>query len=524
VRGKEQIPIIAGSLGVLLLLAGIIGVGIEGRFGPIFLTFLVVGAVGLLFGLYTSGKMVRTWMGRRSTRYGTNLAVMVIVVFAIAILIESLSYSHYRQIDVTGDRLNSLSAQSLQILKGLEKTDKRVQVYAFVRDADRKGFQDLLDLYTYRTDRIKYELVDLDEDPLLAKKFDVRSYGTLLVESGENQQKVEIPSEQQIANAILKVTRGAKKTIYFLKGHGEADLTDQEKEGLSQAKRAIELENLEVKELVLLREKEVPKDASVVIVAGPRKPILEAEQKMLEAFVNDRGGALYFLIDPQTESGLDELMKKFGVFLSNDILVDPLSQIFGTNYLTPIVSQYAQHKITEDFRAASIFPLARSIQPLKGDKLSKKVKVEVLAQTGEESWAETDFEKLGQEPPELDEAKDLKGPVPVGAVVNVEIKEANPSEGELAKNARVVIFGNSRFASNQFLGAQGNKDLFLNSLSWLAEQEDLISIRPRERQGSGPVLLSAAQSRAIFFLPVIVLPGLVLLSGAGVYFRRRKKH
>jgi ABC-type uncharacterized transport system involved in gliding motility auxiliary subunit len=106
----------------------------------------------------------------------------------------------------------------------------------------------------------------------------------------------------------------------------------------------------------------------------------------------------------------------------------------------------------------------------------------------------------------------------------VETKEANPSEGELGRSARLIVFGNSRFASNQVLGAAGNRDLFLNSLSWLAQQEDLISIRPRSRQGSGPIFMSAAQSRAIFFLPVIVLPGLVLLSGFTVYMRRRKKH
>ena len=151
-----------------------------------------------------SGTVVRTWMNRRSTRYGTHLAIMVVVAFAVAILIETISYSNYKQFDVTGDRLNSLSAQTVQILKGLKKGDKKVQVTAFVRDSDRKGYRDLLDLYTYETDRLKYDLIDLDKNPLLAKKFDVRSYGTLMVESGENRQKVEIPGEQQIANAISR--------------------------------------------------------------------------------------------------------------------------------------------------------------------------------------------------------------------------------------------------------------------------------------------------------------------------------
>jgi len=521
---KERIPLLVGGAGVLLLLIGIIGGAIEGRLGPLFLTPLIVGLAAVLLALYTSGKVVRTWMSRRSTRYGANMAIMIVVAFAIVIVVETLSYHYYKQFDVTGDRLNSLSAQTVQILKGLAKGDKKVQVTAFVRDSARKGYRDLLDLYTYETDRLKYELIDLDKNPLLAKKFEVRAYGTLMIESGENSQKVEIPGEQQIANAILRVTRTSKKTVYFLKGHGEADISDTKKEGFSQAKRAIELENLLVKDLVLLRAKEVPKDASVVIIAGPQKPVLEAERKMLDDYIRKRSGSVMFLIDPQTDSKLEGFLKGFGVTLPEDMIVDRMSRLFGANELTPVITQYAKHKITEGFNTASFFPLARSVRVAEPGKPPRKIKAQVLAMTGPGSWAETDLETLAKGEAELDEKKDSKGPVPVAAVITVETKEANPSEGELGQNARLIVFGNSRFASNQVLGAAGNRDLFLNSLSWLAHQEDLISIRPRSRQGSGPIFMSAAQSRAIFFLPVIVLPGLVLLSGFTVYMRRRKKH
>ena len=255
---KERFPLVAGSLGILLLLIGIFGGAIEGRFGPLFFTLALVGLALFLIFLYLAGTSVRVWMNRRSTRYGTNLAIMVLVAFAVAIFIETLSYSHYKQFDVTGDRLNSLSAQTIQILKGLEKGDEKIQVVAFVRDSDRKGYQDLLDLYTYITDRFQYEMVDLDKNPLLAKKFDVRAYGTLVFESGENRQKVELATEQNMANAILKVTRTAKKIVYFLKGHGEGDISSTEKDGFSQAKRAIELENMVAKDLVLLRANAVP--------------------------------------------------------------------------------------------------------------------------------------------------------------------------------------------------------------------------------------------------------------------------
>ena len=521
---KERIPLLVGAGGVLLLLISIVGGAIEGRLSPLFLTLLIVGLAAVLLALYTSGKVVRTWMNRRSTRYGVNLAIMVVVAFAIAIIVETLSYNHYKQFDVTGDRLNSLSAQTVQILKGLAKEGKKVQVTAFVRDSGRKQFGDFLDLYTYETDHLQYNLIDLDKSPLLAKKFAVRTYGTLVVESGKNSQTVEAPGEQTITNAILKVTRTSKKTVYFLKGHGEGNISDPKKEGFSQGKRAIELENLQVKDLVLLRANEVPKDASVVIIAGPKKPVIEAERKMLADYIRKRSGSVLFLIDPQTDSKLEGFLKGFGVTLPKDMIVDRMSRLFGANELTPVITQYAKHKITEGFNEASFFPLARSVRVAKEGKPPRKIKAQVLAMTSPGSWAETDLETLAKGEAELDEKKDSKGPVPVGAIITVETKEANPSEGDLGQNARLIVFGNSRFASNQYLGAAGNRDLFLNSLSWLAQQEDLISIRPRSRQGSGPIFMSAAQSRAIFFLPVIVLPGLVLLSGFTVYMRRRKKH
>ncbi len=521
---KERFSLAAGSLGALALLIGIFGGVIKGQFGPLFLTLVLVGLALILVSLYMAVTMLRVWINRRSTRYGTNLTIMILVAFAVVVFIETLSYNHYKQFDVTGDRLNSLSAQTRQILKRLEKDGEKVQVVAFVRDSERKGYKDLLDLYTYETDRFQYNMVDLDKSPLLAKKFEVRSYGTLVFESGENRQKVELATEQNMANAILKVTRTSKKTVYFLKGHGEGDISKSEKEGFSQAKRAIELENMVVKDLVLLRANKVPQDASVVVIAGPQKAITGTEQKMLDDYVRERSGSLFMLIDPQTDSRMESFLKSYGIVLSEDIIIDRLSRLFGANELTPVVTQYAKHKITEKFNSASFFPIARSVRIVEKGKLSKKAKVEVLALTGPGSWAETNLEELGRGNAELDEEKDLKGPVPVGAIVEYESKAANPSEGDLGQRARVVVFGNSRFASNEVLGAAGNRDLFMNSLSWLTQQEDLISIRPREQQGSGPIFLSAALSRGMFYMSVVVLPGLVVLSGLGVYFRRRKKH
>ena len=147
---KEQFSLAAGSLGALALLIGIFGGVIKGQFGPLFLTLVLVGLALILVSLYMAVTMLRVWINRRSTRYGTNLTIMILVAFAVVVFIETLSYNHYKQFDVTGDRLNSLSAQTRQILKRLERDDEKVQVVAFVRDSERKGYKDLLDLILLR--------------------------------------------------------------------------------------------------------------------------------------------------------------------------------------------------------------------------------------------------------------------------------------------------------------------------------------------------------------------------------------
>ncbi len=520
---KERLPFLVWTVGGLLLAAGLIGGGITGRLSTPYLAGVLAGAALIALGLHLSSDLIRTWMVRRSTRYGVNVAIMIAIVLAIAVLIEGLSFNYYRQVDLTEDKLNSLSDQTVQILKGLETRDQRVQVTAFLDETQRGRARSFLDRYAYQTGRFRYELIDLDRNPLLARQFDVTAYGTLVVESGGNQQRVQEASEQAIANAILRVTRSGKKVVYFLKGHGENDPENTESEGYSQVKRAIELENMEVKDLLLLRAEKVPDDAAVVIVSGPQKPLHEEELKRLSTYVK-RGGKVLFMVDPQTEANLNPFLADYGLLLQEDVIVDRLSGLLGEGPLTPVITQYEPHQITEDFRTASFFPLARSIRVMEGNGQPEGVSAGVLALTSPESWAETDLETLAEGEAELDEEKDLLGPVPVAAHVDV---EAEPSDEVVdpdakSKRARLVVFGNSRFARNDFLEVSGNRDLFMNSLSWLAEEEDLISIRPRERQGGGPIFLTAAQSRLVFFLPVVGLPGAVLLVGLIVYRRRRR--
>jgi ABC-type uncharacterized transport system involved in gliding motility auxiliary subunit len=154
--------------------------------------------------------------------------------------------------------------------------------------------------------------------------------------------------------------------------------------------------------------------------------------------------------------------------------------------------------------------------------------------TSTESWAETDLKALQEGRVGFDPDSDRRGPISIAAVAtitseqkattagNTESSEpSEPAKSAAAHAARLVVFGDSEFANNNLFAVQGNGNLFLNTVSWLAEEEDLIAIRPRKGGGSGPVMLTAAQMWPIFWLPVVLLPLGVLGSGAVVFLRRK---
>jgi gliding motility-associatede transport system auxiliary component len=203
-------------------------------------------------------------------------------------------------------------------------------------------------------------------------------------------------------------------------------------------------------------------------------------------------------------------MKKFlaayGVDLGDDLVIEsnPIGRMFGIGPEVPIVQQYEPHPITRDMAGiTTLFPLTRSVSSAKAPP--RGVNVQPLVKTSPQSWGETDRAALNRGEVRADD-KDIKGP----SVAVVVTKD----------KARIVVYGTSNLASNQFLNLQGNRDLFLNTVSWLAEQEDQISIRPKETK-SAPVFLTSQQGLLVFLLPVVVLPAVVLAGGVVAAVRRR---
>ena len=461
----------------------------------------------------------------------SNTALGFIAFLGILVLVALIGQRHPIRVDLTESKRYSISDQSRKIVESL-KNDISIKGFYQEADPNREQTRDLLETYRYYSKKINYQFIDPDRDPGLAKHYQIRTYGTLVFEGFGKTQTIPTADEETITNAVLKLTQEQQRTVYFLTGHGERDISNVDKDGYATAKAAIEKENFQVKTLNLLVDPKIPADAALVVVADPQKPLLTTELDVLRQYIN-RNGSVMFLLEPFADGGVADFLQSYGISISPDIIVDTMSRVFGASYLIPVITEYGFHKITDGFNVACFFPTTRSI--VSAERIPDSIDLLELAFTSSYSWAETTF-RLGQtEPPKFDETTDKKGPISVVIIAAISAgnadKDPKIQEQSAAKSAeatdavgqaQLLVFGDSDFASNSYFNLQGNADFFLNSINFLGQQENLISIQ-RPKTAGAPLTLSKSQNRLLFWVGLLLMPALVVASGLAV-FRLRRRH
>lgn len=450
-------------------------------------------------------------MRRRKLIYGTGAFISVVSTLGIIIVLNYLLFRTDVRFDVTEGKFHTVSAQTVRVLKNVEG---EIEIIGFFKDTgvDREGFQDLAKEYSHRNDNIKVKLINPDKEPGIAKKYGVKEYGSVVIGRGDKVVKLRLTdpitggilnnSEEKITNAILKLTRESEKTLYFLTGHGQRDMGNSvDAEGFGLLRRTIIDEGYNVKEFLILRGEELPRENAILFVAAPIKAFSLKEILYIKNYLN-HGGRAVFLIEPRSGNEIASVLKGYGFELSDDVIIDPSSKLEGGGDIAPIVSDYPYHEITEDFRFATIFPYSRSIDVLSDFNAT------VLASTGEYSWSETDFELFNEGVAQREES-DKGGPLGVAAVVE------NSAKG------RIAVFGSADFVSNIFLEFSGNRDFFLNTLNWVSGDENLISIRPKA-VNTGNLTITTKQVNLIFLFTVVIIPAVILSSGLVIWWKRRR--
>jgi len=527
--GLGGVAIVFALLSTLLFVASPVVTGTElyWIFGN-----LIAGVLLLAFALFPNWDTIRERMrsgeARRAGKYGTSAVLSTLLAVFIVWALAYLAASHPKKFDWSEAGVHTLSEQTKKVLAGLEQD---VQVTALVPALDAPPVRDLLDRYAYESPRFQVTFADPNSRPDLVEKFglspDKLTGGVVHVQLGEESVDVSEFSEEKLTNALVKLTRTGKKTVYVLEGHGERALDGEgggAREGFARAIEALRNENYTVEKLLLASKGEVPADADVVIVAGPDRPLLPEEAKALVAYV-EKGGALLAMIDPNTKSDLPAMLAQWGVRIGEDVVVDPRLGIFGRAAM-PFAAQYPTHPITSGLREPTLFNLVSSVTAAD----EAKGRLTEIVRTGDESWGESDLATLFGEGRVERGDGDRPGPVSIAVAGEVDAPNAPapepPQEGEgetppAAGKARLVVFGDSDFASNEFLDAYRNHDLFVNSVNWLLGDVESIAIRPNRSRASR-MQLSTEEFLGLRFLSLFVLPQLIAFAGTYAWWSRRR--
>ncbi|MDE3089860.1 MAG: GldG family protein, partial [Chloroflexota bacterium] len=481
---------------------------------------LVIGVLFIALAIYARPSEVRAAVTSRGARYGSNALVLTLAFIGIIGVLNFLGSRYTYRWDLTASKNYTLSDQTIKILKDLKAP---VSAVAFFTPSARLGqpdVEDRLKQYAAQNNQFTYRFVDPQANPQIANDYKIQFDSTIVLERGTRRENVLTPDESGLTNALLRVSQDKQPAIYFSTGHGEHGPGDSGANGYSLLKQALETDNYKVAALDLKTVTDtLPADISALVIAGPRQPFDPQEVQRVKDYL-DKSGRVFILIDPQTTVGLDNLLTGWGLELRNDLVIDPKLGFFGQSQV-PVINAYDNHDITKDLTGiSSFFPGIRSLKTTAVPAPNRTATA--LFASSDASWGETDFDSIKNQTAQFNPDKDTQGPLDL----------AYAAQGTGDTPARLVVIGNSTFVTNGTLSTRvnvggqqqliqsGNGQLFLNTISWLASQENLIALPPKAT-GNTQLFLTGEQSLFVTVSSSLLLPGVMLLIGALVWWRRR---
>lgn len=449
----------------------------------------------------------------KTTKEGMSMGVLILLLIALLGVVNYLGVKYYKTWDFSSAQANTLSPQSIQIVKSL---DSDMKVFFFYKkgvegnEENRRLFRELIKKYQDVSSKIQLDFVEVNERPDLAKEYGVdKGSGVVFLDYKGRRNRIEKIDEQEFTSALVKVTREENKTIYFTVGHGEKNLNDsREGLGLGSLKLMLENNRYTVKELPLAQNPKIPKDTDVIVIAGPSQGFLDFEITALEEYLKS-GGSLLLALETQTNTGLDKLVAKLGLSLENNNILSVVETVMGrgVNQGPTMGNIFSDtNKITKSFGRNEI-TLFRNPQAIKTANVGQGMTIDELVKTGPNAVA---FKTL-----------QITGDPQEGTFALVsEVTGKFPGAAENAKPFSVVLAGDVDFLTNQMLYQNLNRDLVLNSVAALAKEESLISITPKEPQAT-QMFMTETKFALFLFAFIIPLPLLLLGTSIGLWVRRR---
>jgi len=458
--------------------------------------------------------MASQWLKARQTKYAAYATTYILVVVAIIVVANILADRHNKSYDATSNKRYSLSDQTAKIIKGLKQD---ATITYFNQSTRFHEGKDVLDQYANLSSKVHVKYVDPLKEPQIARAAGINNLGTAVVQVGTRSEPANSMTEEGITGAFIRDLKTSTRTVCFVTGSGEHELDDSSREGLSRFKELLAKDKYETKTINLLEKAEIPSDCTTVVFAGPSRNYVQPEVDAIKKYV-EGGGRAFFMIDPPLKIGraeiadndaLTSLLQSWGVTLDKDLILDlnPIGQLAGLGPQVALVTRYGSQPIVSEMkRTATGFPLSRSMEIKNTDKTT----VEKLFDSSNSSFATMN---LTSPAVSLKDPKNKKGPLTMAAAGTYNTGKEN-SQG------RFVVVGSSGWAANGFIDFNGNNDLALNAVNWLASDEDLISIRPKPPEDRR-ITMTRGQLNFVRATSQFVLPLIVVVAGVGVWWKRR---
>lgn len=492
---------------------------------PFMWLFLGPTVIGLCYVVFSERNLIQQFFQLKTTRNGLSMGSLVFISLGFLILINFISVRYNQIYDYSTTGSYTLSTQSQKIIQEM-KGD--LEVYYFYKEntegeaTHRKVFSQAIEKFKEYSNKVKVQYIEVNSRPQIVKEFDVqKGQGEVYLRFNKKIVKVDFKqnlnsvqmNEQDLTNGIVKVTRTSSKKIYFLKGHKERDWKDDgSKESLSLVKSALEKNSFVVDELNLVISGKIPDDASALFVIDPQQQLQSFELALLNGYLK-KGGSLLIAFDQNTTTSMTEFVQLYGVRYKAGLVFNVLNSQMGpvVNADQPTVAvQYSVlSEITKMFSAnqATLFWKPQHFEVLS---VPEKLQSDILIKSPEASVVL-----------ENEKSTDYQGdPQSYNLAVLINGLIDSDSKQEM----KLLLFSDADFMSNSYLNQNNNKDLLLNSASYLTGEMDLIAISPKDPTAT-PMKLTIPEFNQFYkFIVVglfIPLPFIFLIISAVLWFRRK---
>jgi ABC-type uncharacterized transport system involved in gliding motility auxiliary subunit len=422
-----------------------------------------------------------------------------------------LSTQYVYQADWTTGARNTISDETRRLLDSMEHP---VSISAFVRDegALRDQITSLIGSYQRFKDDITLEFINPDREPARVRELGIASGGEIVIRYLDRSENIQTLSEQQLSNALLRLTRQEERWVVFLTGHGERRPVGETNHGLGIFTRELERKGFNV-QTVNLAESEIPTNTNLLVLASPRVDLLTGEVSKLQRYL-EQGGNLLWLAEPGELHGLEPLAEQLDISLLPGMVVDANSQMFGVeNPAFVVVAGYPHHEITSEMNSVTVYPEAAALEINDSGRWN----ITPLLTTLERSW--TELSEIAGNIQFDSDTDERAGPLDIGVALT---RGRADESGASLPMQRIVIIGDGDFLSNTYLGNAGNLGLGLKIVQWLSHDDAALNISIKSAPDTSLVLGKIAQ--AVIGLGFLFgLPLLLLVTGILIWLLRRRR-